>query len=158
MRTEPDDPADDEVFRSLYGSLRRFAAVTAPVEVDPDDLLQEALVATLRRHHLTDLESPAAYLRRAMVNLAANHRRRLARERKAMTRVAAAGGAAASYPSDLSDLMSLSPRERAVLFLTEVEGYRFDEVAEMVGCSAPAARMSATRGRRRRRAAMTEGM
>ena len=78
------DTTDDEIFRALYPQLRRFAAVVAPIEEEPDDLLQDALVETLRRHRLADLASPQAYLRRTMVNLASNHRRRLAARRRAL--------------------------------------------------------------------------
>jgi DNA-directed RNA polymerase specialized sigma24 family protein len=35
---------DDELFRALYPGLRRFAAAVGPLEVDPDDLVQDALV------------------------------------------------------------------------------------------------------------------
>jgi RNA polymerase sigma factor (sigma-70 family) len=135
--------------------MRRFAAVVAPPEVEPEDLLQDAVVAALRRHRLVDLDHPASYLRRVMLNLASNHRRRRVSERKAFRWLAAVmPDATDRYPSDLSALMWLSPRQRAVLYLSEVEGYRFAEVARMVGCSEPAARMSATRGRRRLRSAL----
>lgn len=147
--------ADDDVFRSLYPRMRRFAAVAAPPDVEPEDLLQDALVATLRRHHLVDLDNPETYLRRVILNLASNHRRRWHSRWKAERLVAASPpGPMESYPSDLSELMWLSARQRAVLYLSEVEGYRFAEIAEMVGCSAPAARMAASRGRRRLRVAL----
>ncbi len=32
--------------------------------MDPDDLLQEAIARVLRRHRLTDLDQPGAYLRK----------------------------------------------------------------------------------------------
>lgn len=38
------------IIDELYPSLRRFAAVTAPVDMEPDDLLQEALVKVLGSH------------------------------------------------------------------------------------------------------------
>jgi RNA polymerase sigma-70 factor (ECF subfamily) len=59
-----------------------------------------------------------------------------------------------AYPSDLSDLEWLKPRQRAVLYLAEVEGYPFSEVADLVGCSEPAARMAASRARKRLREAL----
>ena len=57
------------------------------------------------------------------------------------------------------DIPNLSPRpapERAVLYLTEVEGYRYAEVGEMLGCSEAAARKRAMRGRRRLYAQLAE--
>jgi len=146
---------DDEIFRGIYKQMRRFAAVAAPPEVEPEDLLQEALVETLRRHHLVDLDHPAAYLRRVILSLASNHRRRRGPRWKAERLIAASKGRNAdSYPSDLSELMWLSPLQRAVLYLSEVEGYKFEEIGQMVGCSAPAARMSASRARRRLRSVL----
>ena len=40
----------------------------------------------------------------------------------------------------LDDLEHLSPAERAVLYLSEVDGYRFAEIGRMLGCSEAAAR------------------
>lgn len=149
---EAADLKDDEVFREIYPGMRRFAAVAAPAEVEPEDLLQEALVATLRTDRLSDLDHPAAYLRRVIMNQASNHRRRRSPRWRAERLVAVTRREGSdAYPSDLSELMWLSPRQRAVLYLAEVEGYTFDEIGEMLGCSAPAARMSATRARRRLR-------
>lgn len=143
------------LFADLYGPLRRFAAVVGPIEVDPDDLLQEAVAQVLRRRRLTQLDEPGAYLRRTMVNLASNHRRRFARRRRALGRLSAVSRPAVdAYPSDLADLLRLTPKERAVLYLTEVEGYRYAEVGRMLGCSEAAARKRAGRARRRLYAAL----
>jgi RNA polymerase sigma-70 factor (ECF subfamily) len=155
-RTEV-SPGDEEgrLFAELYPSLRRFAAVVGPIEVDPDDLLQEATARVLRKHRLTALDNPGAYLRRTMVNLASNHRRSLAVRRRALTRLAAGSQVAGDeYPSDTAEVMRLPPHERAVLWLTEVEGYRFAEVGQMLGCSEAAARKRAMRARRRLHAAL----
>jgi len=152
-------PADEDVFRPLYPALRRFAAVVAPLDTEPEDLLHDALVATLRSHRFADLDDPAAYLRRVIINLSHNQRRRAGVRRRALRLLAASQPEVAEdYPSDLSQLDWLSPQQRAVLYLSEVEGYRFAEIAEMVGCSEPAARMSASRARRRLRRALAEGV
>ena len=55
----------------------------------------------------------------------------------------------AVYPSDLTDLLHVPPRERAVLYLSEVEGYRYAETGAMLSCSEAAARKRALRARRR---------
>jgi RNA polymerase sigma-70 factor (ECF subfamily) len=152
MMTSDIHVAEDEVFRPIYPQLRRFAAVVAPMDVEPEDLLQDSLVQTLRRHRLSDLDNPAAYLRRAMVNLASNHRRRSHSRWRALRSLAASQtDVEETYPSDLADLEWLSPRQRAVLYLAEVEGFQFNEVADLVGCSEPAARMAASRARKRLR-------
>ncbi len=141
---------ESELFSELYGPLRRFAAVVGPIEVDPDDLLQEAVARVLRRGRLTELDNPGAYLRRTMVNLASNYRRGMSHQRKALLQLeTSAGPVEDMYPSDLEELMRISPRERAVLYLSEVEGYRYAEIAGLLGCTEAAARKRAMRGRRR---------
>lgn len=148
---------EDELFRTLYPSLRRFAAVVGPPEVDPDDLVQDAVARVLARGPLTSLEQPAAYLRRTILNLAKDRRRGFARWRSAVARHGVAeGGEADRYPSDLSALLSLDPGDRAVLFLAFVEGFSFEEVASSLGCTPAAARQRSTRARRRLRAVVGE--
>ncbi|MBL8777855.1 MAG: sigma-70 family RNA polymerase sigma factor [Acidimicrobiales bacterium] len=145
---------EDELFRTLYPSLRRFAAVVGPYEVDPDDLVQDAVARALSRGPLTSLDQPAAYLRRTILNLAKDRRRSFARWRSAAARHGAAEvGDADPYPSDLSILLSLDPGDRAVLFLAFVEGLPFEEVASALGCTPAAARQRSTRARRRLRVA-----
>lgn len=140
---------ESRLFAELYGPLRRFAAVVGPIEMDPDDLLQEAVARVLRRRRLTDLAEPGAYLRKTMVNLASNQRRSFARERRALTRFGASPQTSGDfYPSDLNQLLGLPPRERAVLYLSEVEGYRYAEIGDLLGCSEAAARKRAMRARR----------
>jgi RNA polymerase sigma-70 factor (ECF subfamily) len=149
---------DGRLFAELYHPLRRFAAVVGPIEVDPDDLVQEAVTRVLERHRLAELDHPGAYLRKTILNLASNHRRRLRRLRTAVVRIGAGTESTGdAYPSDLADLLRLPPKERAVLYLSEVEGYRFAEVGRMLGCSEVAARKRALRARRRLHAAVLGG-
>ncbi len=146
--TQLDEEA--RLFAELYDSLRRFAAVVGAIDVDPDDLLQEAVARVLRRRWLTDLDEPGAYLRRTMLNLASNYRRRMGNRRKALTRFEASVRPIEDvYPSDLNELLRLAPQERAVLYLSEVEGYRYAEIGGMLGCSEAAVRKRAMGGRRR---------
>jgi RNA polymerase sigma-70 factor (ECF subfamily) len=147
--------AEGQLFTELYPSLRLFAAVIAPVEIDPDDLLQEAVERALGRDRLTGFDDPEAYLRRTMLSQVSNHRRRFAIWRRSMLRLGTASATVTDvYPSDVSDLMRLPPTERAVLYLAEVEGYRHAEIGRMLGCSESAARKRAMRGRRRLYAAL----
>jgi RNA polymerase sigma-70 factor (ECF subfamily) len=141
--------SDDQLFARIYPGLLRFAAVVAPAEAGPDDLLQEAMVRALRGGPLHRLDNPEAYLRRTMVNLASNERRRLGRWRRARGRLGAGTDdtTVVSYPSDVSDLLALPVEARVVLWLADVEGWSFDQVAEMLGCSADAARARASRAR-----------
>ncbi|HZN13050.1 MAG TPA: sigma-70 family RNA polymerase sigma factor [Acidimicrobiales bacterium] len=143
---------DSELFEELYPGLRRFAAATAPREVDPDDLVQEAVARTLRQHSLTELDDAGAYLRRAIANLASNHRRGFARWRVAIGRVGRTEeGRMAEYDSDLADLLRVPPEGRAVLYLVDIEGRPYAEAATLLGISEEAARARAARARRRLR-------
>lgn len=145
------EPGEWRIIEELYPSLRRFAAVVAPTDLEPDDLLQEALVSVLRRRSLSELDHPAAYLRRTILNASRAHNRVRGRRRRAMTTYAASATRPAppGYPSDLEELLRLPPRERAALYLHEVEGYRFTEIGPMIGCSESAAKKASSRGRKR---------
>jgi len=144
---------DSSLFASLYPALRQFAAVTGSVDVEPDDLVQEAVARTLRSHRLIDLDDAGAYLRRAIVNLAANRRRSMARFRGAIARLDRVDEAqVVEYGSDLAELLRLDPQARALLFMVEVEGHSYSEAAAVLGISEQAARARAARARRRLRA------
>ena len=57
------------IFEEIYPKLRAFAAIVADLDMDPDDLVQDALVATLTRHKLEDLDQPAAYLKLSLIHI-----------------------------------------------------------------------------------------
>jgi RNA polymerase sigma factor (sigma-70 family) len=155
-RTGRLEAEERDLVADLYPSLRRFASVVSPPEDDPNDLVQEALLRTLRRGPLTDLDDPGAYLRRAVFNLASSRRRSLARQRIALARLGPPGEVRAEHSWDVEELLALPPRARAVLYLRIIEGRPFDEIAEMLGCSRVAARATASRARRRLRSLMSE--
>ncbi len=145
---------DGEIFAALYPSLRRFAAVIGSLSDNPDDLVQEAVARTLATTSLEQLSSPSAYLRRAISNLVINGVRADAVGRRHSHIIAGDSEANDSYPSDLDVLEDLGPIERGAVFLADVEGRPFGEVAEILGCSPAAARLRASRGRRRLRQSM----
>jgi RNA polymerase sigma-70 factor (ECF subfamily) len=157
MEREPVAMGDDELFEQLYPALRRWASVTGPPGVEPDDLVQEAVARTLRHHTLSELDDPGAYLRRTIVHLAANQRRGMARWRRAVARIDRdEEGRAPEYTSDLTDLLRLPPEARALLYLVVVEGQSYAEAACVLGISEEAARTRASRARRRLRLDMQE--
>lgn len=149
---------EDGLFRALYPALHRLACVVCPPERDPEDLVQEALVRTLRRGPLTELDSPLAYLRRTVVNLAANERRSLGRLRRATPRLASVRDAdeVPAYPSDVAILLQLPPLDRAAVWLSAVEGQPAEHIAAVLGCSPEAARTRVSRAHKRLRALLDE--
>lgn len=142
---------DRAVFAELYPRLRAFAAVVSPLEDDPDDLVQEALTRTLEGGSFQRLENPGAYLRRTITNLASNRRRRLGNWRRVRRRLEVVEETKPDYPSDLGDLDALSPLDRAVLYLTDVEGWRASDIGELLDLGENAVRLRASRSRRRLR-------
>jgi RNA polymerase sigma factor (sigma-70 family) len=149
-------PEVEATLTDLYPRLLRFAAVVGSADVEPCDLVQEAVLKTLRAHPTLDVRDPGAYLRQSILNAAKNRSRSLARRRLALPRMVTDSSATDSFPSDLDDLMRLSPDARAVLYLTVVEQHTHAEAAAIVGCSERAARARSSRGLRRLRAQLTE--
>jgi DNA-directed RNA polymerase specialized sigma24 family protein len=140
--------SDAALLEEIYPRLRRFAAVAADWDIDPDDLVQEAVCRALARGPLRDLKAPYPYLCRAIMNLVANERRRASRSRHAAARTNADDRAVVAYPSDLAVLFELSPLDRTVLFMADVEGAPLPEIAVSLGLSTVAVRHRASRARR----------
>src|SRR5699024_180266 len=60
----------------LYPRLRRFAAVVAPYDMDPDDLLHEAFLRVAQTRGPGQFSGMEPYLRTTMVNLVRRHAKR----------------------------------------------------------------------------------
>jgi DNA-directed RNA polymerase specialized sigma24 family protein len=148
------DAAGVRQLKELYEPLRRFAAVIGRWDVDPDDLVQDAYTKVLTRER-SQIQDLGPYLRRTIVNLATDERRRRTRGATALHRLGASRGSSDTYPSDLEDLMRLPQRVRALLFLVEVEGHQVADAAEVIGMSHGNARVALMRARRRLRSELT---
>ena len=87
MRTEHPEKLGErerELIGELYPSLRRFASAVRPPGEDGNDLVQEALLRTIRsKGSLMGLDNPGAYVRRTIVNLAKDLQRSEARRQTA---------------------------------------------------------------------------
>ena len=149
------DPEAD-LFRELYSTLRRYAAVVGSNWDDPDDLLHDALVRVLRSRSLSELSNPAAYLRRTITNLVVDGSRHRSVEEGVRHLVAADVDVTDHYPSDLEILERLSPTDRSIVYMVDVEGQSFAEAADASGCSTGAARLRASRARRSLRGILKE--
>lgn len=149
---------DEDLVRArleaAYPSLRRFAAVVGPADADPDDIVHDAFVRVLRRG-LDGIDDLGPYLRRTVLNLVSNDRRRHARRKQAMARSFTEEGVDATYFTDVADLLALPPEVRAVLWLAEVERWSYAEIGRLLGCTEDAARARASRGRRQLRLELT---
>jgi DNA-directed RNA polymerase specialized sigma24 family protein len=101
------EDGERELITALYPALRRIAAVAGSVDIEPDDLVQEALMRVLRKGSISDLDNPLAYLRKTIVNLASNQRRSLGRRRKAVARLSVEESWLPSYPADIEAILDL---------------------------------------------------
>ena len=144
-----------DALRAEYEPLRRFAAVIGRWDVEPDDLVQEAFAKVLTKQP-GEIRELGPYLRRVVVNLATDERRRNGRAATVAPKIATDGASIDAYPSDLSDLLALQPRVRALLYLVEVEGQQIAAAAEAVGMSSGNARVALLRARRRLRAELSK--
>ena len=68
-RTEPEEW---RIIEALYGSLRRL---WPPTDLEPGDLLHEALVLVLRRRSLSGLDAPVASVRKTIPDAGRPHNR-----------------------------------------------------------------------------------
>ena len=138
----------------VYDAVCRFANVVADSDVDPGDLVHEALVRVLSGGMIDEIDDLGAYLRRAVLNCAANHRRSRGRYRRAVGRLQSRRDddtARLIAPSDLADLSRLEPVDRAVVFLFVVERCPHREVAQLVDLSEVAVRARLSRALKRLR-------
>ena len=143
-------------FADLYEPLRRFASVVRSLDMDADDLVQEALVRTLALQPIEELDDPAAYLRTVIVRLASNERRGAGRRRRALLRLRREQEhESAAYPSDLAELARLEPPDRAAVYLAVVERRSHREIAAILGCTEDASRQRVSRALERLRSELT---
>jgi RNA polymerase sigma-70 factor (ECF subfamily) len=152
MTVEPWFARED--FAALYPRLRRFAAVVGPLDVEPDDLVQEALAAMLRRPAPPD--HAEAFLRRSIANLAISGGRRRARWDRRMPVLADRDRHDDAYPSSAPSLDALSPQARAIVWMVDVEGRSSTDVAAVLGMRDAAVRQQLARARKRLRAELAE--
>lgn len=144
------DQVETRLIASLYPELRSFASVVAPAQEDPNDLVQEALLRTLRKGPLSRLEYPKAYLRTAIYHLAISARRHWAAQHRALVRIPEE----VEMPEDpwqVEELLRLPPKARAVLYLQVIEGLPYEAIGDLLGCSAASARKAASRAKPRLR-------
>ena len=154
-------PSFDAFVRQHAGELLRTAAVITWDDDEAQDLAQECLLRVARHWpRVRRMDSPLAYARRALVNLALDDRRRTARlraiaperavDRKSSEPVDPAAEAAIDGLGDRAELLEafsgLSPQQRTVLMLRYFNDLSEAQVAEILGCSTGTVKSSASRG------------
>lgn len=149
-------PMDDAAFNACYertaGHLRAYLRRLTGEAPLADDIVQEAYIRLLQstRPGASDGER-TAFLFRAATNLVYDHWRRKRREREGLRWLG--WGPAEPVPVSLGQDVSrvfetLRPRDRAVLWLTHVEGWSHAEVGQVLGLKAISVRVLLFRARK----------
>jgi RNA polymerase sigma-70 factor (sigma-E family) len=140
-------------------ALLRFGVVLTGDRHRADDLVQTALVKTMRRWEHIDHSHPVAYTRRVMVTTQLSWWRRNRRESALPDGfdVAAPGDRLATYDDQdelAGALALLPPRQRAVIVLRYYEGLSEAEIAEVLGCARGTVKSQAAKAMRTLRRAL----
>jgi RNA polymerase sigma-70 factor (sigma-E family) len=143
------------VYERDHDRLVRLAfLLTSSTEV-AHDVVHDAFAAAGRRWD--DVRDPAAYLRRAVVNGAAQHHRRRHRDLAVMRRHGPDATAADPEDEYLADAIAALPfRQQAVVVLRFWGGLPEAEIATAVGCRPGTVGPTLTRALRRLRAALAD--
>jgi RNA polymerase sigma-70 factor (sigma-E family) len=151
----------DAFIRQHAAELLRTASVITWDDDAAQDLTQECLLRVARHWpRVRRMDSPLAYARRVLVNLALDDRRRTARlraiapertvDRESPEPVDPAAEAAIDSLGDRVELLDafaeLSPQQRTVLMLRYFNDLSEAQVAEILGCSTGTVKSSASRG------------
>lgn len=159
MRTQDDRSAVAEHFdvfyRREFRSVVGLAYVLSGSRWAAEDLAQEAFLAAHRDWaRIGGYESPGAWVRRVVSNMAVSRYRKTAAEARAIARVALHRQEALPplEPGDdefWSAVRSLPKRQAQAIALHYVEDRSVDDVATILGCSTSTAKVHLHRGRKR---------
>lgn len=126
--------AFDDFYRAQLQPLATLAAALTGSRESGADLAHEALLRAYRSWpKVSTLDSPGAWARRVVINLAIDHHRRVGREQRALERVNARPAAGDVEPADDSfwrAVRALPDRQRAAIALYYVEDLSVAAIAE----------------------------
>lgn len=161
MGVTPSEEQDFTEFVRAHGDhLLRFARLLVPDAAEAEDVLQTALLR-LAKHWARRLESPEAYVRAALVNLAKDRGRRshlVPVPTDADPDLSTAGSdpaeaiAARAHLDQI--LATLPPRQRVTVVLRVVDGLSEAETAALMQCSPGTVKSNLARGLDKVRAAL----
>lgn len=145
-----------EAYQKWGEELMGYAAVLVGVDAAPD-VVSDALVKLIESRHWPGAEDKRAYMFRSVLNAARMHHRsagrRRARERWAATSVV---GPTEPEPGLAAELVRLSPRQRAVIYLTYWDDLTPGVIAGMLDISEGSVRRHLARARERLRKALVD--
>jgi RNA polymerase sigma factor (sigma-70 family) len=152
----PDDRGSDEAFVGLflqeYPAIVRLAYLMLGDPAAAEDVAQEAFLRLFDRWpRVSRYERPGAWVRHVAIRIASSTRARRQAERRALSRVDRPDpDPSGPEPGSVTRaILSLSPAQRAAVILHYYEDRPLSEVASILRCSAPTARVHLHRGRKR---------
>jgi RNA polymerase sigma-70 factor (ECF subfamily) len=160
----------EELVRTHYRQAYNIAYRLTGSHTDAEDLTQEGLVRAFTSFDRYQRDLPFTnWLYRIMVNLHIDELRRRPRARIDSVDAPMGIGEIADPHSDPAELVlsqeldgklqealgRLSPEFRTAVLLCDVEGFSYEEIAEIMRCSIGTVRSRVHRGRKQLRAALT---
>lgn len=148
-----DSDAWGEIVVEHWAELVRLARVVLASPFEAEDLAQETFVhAWSRLATLRDSDRLLPWLRRSLVRRAVRHLGRVRRTELLDERIPGPPGLPREDRLDLRFLLRrLPPRQRAVFYFGEVEGWSDAEIAERLGVARSTVRVQRFLARRRLR-------
>ena len=137
---QPDTEFED-LYRSDVESVTRLAYLLVRSRAIAEELTQEAFLRLYER--FDTVETPAGWLRTAVVRLAISWQRRQELERRRATEATDSDGAAIGEPEldeTWAAIGNLRPERQTVLVLRYYEDMAHKEIAALLGCSAATVR------------------
>ena len=125
----------DEAYRRLRPAMVRLAHLLTGSVDAAEDVVHDAFLACSR--HWSELESPDAYVRRAVVNQARSRLRQVGRDRDKADRFGRAAPLTVGMPEvdDLWDALRCLPdRQRMALVLRFYQDLPVAEIARLLDC------------------------
>jgi len=121
-----------DFYRLEYDRAIRMAWLLTGSQAAAEDVVQDAMSGVYRSFER--LQSPGAYLRRAVVNRARSRSRDERRQQERATRLAPERGAEAADAALLGLIGQLPYRQRVVIVARYWGGWSEVEIARMLGC------------------------
>jgi len=148
----------EDFYKKEYASVLALARVLIGDRTRAEDVAHDAFAVTFERWD--DLDNPAGWVRRVVVNNARSAWRRRLAERKAIARLESEVRLGNDLPDDTEEfwgvVRSLPTRQAQAIALFYLEDLPVSEIAEVIGCAESTARVHLMRGRQNLAKAMED--
>jgi RNA polymerase sigma-70 factor (ECF subfamily) len=145
-----------ELITSIRDTLYRLALSIVVDSATAEDIVQDVSERVWRaRDKVLHSEHPKAYICRMAHNLAIDRVRQHQRERSiALEGVAVEDGNSVSNIKDMAEITrkiiaQLPDKQQLIIHMRDVEGYEFEEIAQIAECDEVSVRMNLSRARKR---------